>query len=87
MSEKWHVTKEIPVWSIVTIIIQSVAFLIVGSWTVSKYDARLEALEEKSASIEVQLSEYRELNTRLTRIEVIVERIDRRLEREEDRHQ
>lgn len=70
----WHLDKRVPIAIIVSLAVQSAAII----WWAATMEARVTA-------IEAAMLAGADTSERLTRIEVILERVERRLDQQEDR--
>lgn len=70
----WHLDKRVPIAIIVSLSVQSAAII----WWAATMEARVNA-------IEAAMLAGADTSERLTRIEVILERVERRLDQQEER--
>lgn len=70
----WHLDKRVPIAIIVALAVQSAAII----WWAATMEARVNA-------IEAAMLAGADTSERLTRIEVILERVERRLDQQEER--
>lgn len=70
----WHLDKRVPIAIIVSLAVQSAAII----WWAATMEARVNA-------IEAAMLAGADTSERLTRIEVILERVERRLDQQEER--
>jgi len=70
----WHLDKRVPIAIIISLAVQSAAII----WWAATMEARVNA-------IEAAMLAGADTSERLTRIEVILERVERRLDQQEQR--
>ena len=70
----WHLDKRVPIAIIISLSVQSAAII----WWAATMEARVNA-------IEAAMLAGADTSERLTRIEVILERVERRLDQQEER--
>lgn len=86
----WHLDKRVPISLILAILLQTAAFV----WMIAQLDEKLETTVKRTDAIEMQIENRRDktetnttaiavINTNLTNMSATLDRIDRRLERQE----
>ena len=75
--EPWHLHKRVPLALISTIVVQSLLFAVAGAVAVTRFDARLMAVEQYQADNKGAAADLAVLKSQITDIQDSLKRIER----------